>query len=107
MLCIPLILTCLGVFKSVSAVSEGKWTQNCPFLGIRPNALAAGSFFRQRDHRERIFDPMRKTALIPIVMLCLSLSLPALLHAQEVASLTGVVTDKTGAVVPEVIVTLT
>lgn len=49
---------------------------------------------------------MKKTVLALAVMLSMSLSLASLLHAQEVASLTGVVTDKTGAVVPNVAVTL-
>lgn len=49
---------------------------------------------------------MKKTILTWFVMLCVCLSLPAFLHGQEVGSLIGVVTDKTGAVVPDVTVTL-
>ena len=49
---------------------------------------------------------MKRTLLLTLAIFCLMLSLPALLHGQEVASLTGVVTDKTGAVIPDVDVKL-
>ena len=49
---------------------------------------------------------MKRTLLLTLAIFCLMLSLPALLHGQEVASLTGVVTDKTGAVIPDVNVKL-
>jgi len=49
---------------------------------------------------------MRKTVFTCVAILWLGLSLPTFLHGQEVASLTGVVSDKTGAVVPDVAVTL-
>jgi hypothetical protein len=41
------------------------------------------------------------------VLVSILVSTPAFLHGQEVASLTGVVTDKSGAVVPDVTVQLT
>ena len=49
-----------------------------------------------------------KRTLIPVLAILISLiSLPSLLRAQDVAaSLTGVVTDKTGAVIPDVDVKL-
>jgi len=48
---------------------------------------------------------MKRVSIVAIVMFMAALC-PALLSAQEVASLTGVVTDSTGAVVPDVAVKL-
>src|SRR5579872_4899257 len=49
---------------------------------------------------------MKRTTLFALAILLSSLTLSTLLTAQEVASLTGVVTDKTGAVIPSVSVKL-
>jgi Carboxypeptidase regulatory-like domain len=49
---------------------------------------------------------MARRLLSAIVMLALVFSIPALLRAQDVASLTGVVTDSSGAVVPDVKIAL-
>jgi hypothetical protein len=49
---------------------------------------------------------MKRTILFTLALLSLLLCLPGFLYSQEVASLTGVVTDKTGAVIPDVTVKL-
>ena len=49
---------------------------------------------------------LARRSVIGFVVLTLIISLPAILKAQNVASITGVVTDQTGAVVPDVDVTL-
>ena len=49
---------------------------------------------------------MKRTLLLTLAIFSLLVSYPAFLHGQEVASLTGVVTDKTGAVIPDVDVKL-
>ena len=49
---------------------------------------------------------MRRINLANLFVLMFSLLMPAFLVGQEVASLTGVVTDKTGAVVADAVVTL-
>ena len=49
---------------------------------------------------------MKRTLILNLALLSCLVSLPNLLHAQEVASLTGVVADKTGAVIPDVNVKL-
>jgi hypothetical protein len=49
---------------------------------------------------------LARRSVIGFVVLTLIISLPAILKAQDVASITGVVTDQTGAVVPDVDVTL-
>jgi hypothetical protein len=49
---------------------------------------------------------MKRTTLLTLAMFFAGFFLPVFLHGQDVASLTGVVTDKTGAVLPGVTVKL-
>ena len=62
-------------------------------------------FFRQAAKTFQRIEMNKK--LVHVVALFGCLLLPHLLPAQEVASLTGVVTDKTGAVIPQALVKVT
>jgi hypothetical protein len=48
-----------------------------------------------------------KKVLFPLLLLVVALCAPKLLFAQDASSMTGVVTDSSGAVVPDTVVTLT
>src|SRR5580700_6933914 len=69
--------------------------------------LSDGSLLLRRKLMESAFRPAVTRILLALLALALFFVVPTFLAAQDVASITGVVTDPSGAVVPGVEVTLT